>query len=131
MKIVIETIPYDMMRYATLGDYWIDVKGVVQIRTIKCTQWKDSMLIALHEFVEANLCKAAGIPISAIDAFDIPWHPHEGIAEPGNDPASPYYLQHQAATHMEKMFAAYLSVDWDKYEKRCQSYEIPLEHGPK
>jgi len=124
MKIFIETIPYEHMRYPTLGDYYVDSYGFWHIKVVETPGNNDYLLIALHELVEKTLCHAAGIPDSAIDTFDINWRPHDGIWEPGDDPAAPYYQQHQQAMIMERMFAAFLKIDWIPYENRCASYSI-------
>ena len=112
------------MRYETLGDYWTDDQGVWHIKVVP-TAGFDWALIALHELVEQTLCKQAGIPESAIDTFDMEWTAHLGYLEPGDDPAAPYYHQHAQAMRMEKLFAAFLGIDWSKYEHRCNSYTIP------
>ena len=128
MKIVIETIPYDQMRYPTLGDYWTDDQGVWHIKVVE-TENIDWALIAVHELVEMILCYDDNVPENVIDGFDFGWLPHDGIAEPGDDPAAPYYRQHQRAMIVERLLASFLYIDWHLYEKRCDSYQIPRTEG--
>jgi hypothetical protein len=67
-------------------------------------------LIAFHEMVEAFLCRHAGVPQAAVDAFDMNY---EGEAEPGSHPDAPYFRQHKAACILESMLAVLLGrYDW-------------------
>lgn len=122
MKLVIETIPHDQHRYETVGDYWRDPDGTIQIRVSDMGNWNYEFLVALHELVELVLVEARGIPFSAIDAFDKKFESERaagkhGTDEPGDDPRAPYRDEHCMATGIERAICAALRIDWKKYEE--------------
>lgn len=117
-KVVFETVDFSVMRYQTVGDYFTRDDGTVVIQVAELGDWAMNSCVALHEFVEKTLCVKAGISDQTIDAFDFGWKPHDNIEEPGDDPACPYYRQHQQAMALERAFAAMLEVHWPEYERR-------------
>ncbi len=86
-------------------------------------------LVALHELIESHLVQKRGIPDAAIDEFDIEFEKRRAAAppdfadyaEPGSDPAAPYYREHQFATAIEKSVAEELGVDWDEYDRAVKA----------
>ena len=127
MKIVIETIPHKEMRYDTVGDYWIDPDGTMQIRVSDMGNWKYELLVAIHELVEQNLCLDRGIKEEDISNFDIQFEKdrEEGKrskeAEPGDDPAAPYRKEHFTATNIERILCEALGVNWKEYDDKVLS----------
>ena len=91
-----------------LGDWWFE-GDTLQVRTQK---GPDAFLIALHETVEAWLCKEAGITADAVDEFDNAWEreQHGGDDEPGDDERAPYRLQHRQAMIVEHLVAHFLGL---------------------
>ena len=71
MKINIETIPHGDQRYPTVGDYWDDENGVMQVRVSDMKDWRYEALVVIHELVEMFLTKHRGIPEHEISEFDI------------------------------------------------------------
>ena len=61
MKINIETIPHGDQRYPTVGDYWDDENGVMQVRVSDMKDWRYEALVIIHELVEMFLTKHRGI----------------------------------------------------------------------
>lgn len=118
MKVVIETIPHNCQRYDTVGDYWTDPDGTIQLRVSDLKSFNFEMLLALHELVELTLCRQHGVTQEDIDGFDLPWVPHDDVKEPGDDLMAPYWSEHQTATGIERTVAAALGVNWLEYE-RC------------
>ncbi len=118
MKIIIETIPHERQRYDTVGDYFWGLDGALHIWVSALASEKMEFLVALHEMVEYMLCEHHEIGIETIDAFDMAWKPHDGIEEPGDDLAAPYYAEHQCAMGIERTVAAMLGVNWVEYERR-------------
>lgn len=120
MKIAIETIPHGAQRYPTVGDYWEDADGVLQIRVSEMEDWRYVILVAVHELAEMMLTRWRGIPEEAIGEFDMEFERKRelGLAagEPGDDPAAPYRREHFFATSVERLLAAELGVDWKEYE---------------
>lgn len=118
-KIVIKTIPHNKQRYDTAGD-WFSRKSLftedsTRIYVSDLSNPKFEFLIALHEQIEMFLCQQRGISEDAVDKFDFTW---KGDGDPGDDPAAPYFKEHQFALIMERMMAHELGVDWAAYNKR-------------
>ena len=118
MKIVIEVIPHHEQRYATLGDYWVDVDGVQQVRVSDLGNPHMNILVALHELIELTLCEARGIAEPDIKAFD---EAHPDADDPGSLPDAPYGLEHRFAEKIEYVMAGELNVTWTDYEARCKA----------
>ena len=112
MRIVIETIPHKAQRYPSCGD-WLYEGNTLKIFVSKTRDWRYSFLVAVHELIEAGLCKRAGITQEAVDKFDMKF---KGKGEPGDDPKAPYRQQHAVATDIERYLATMLKVNWQKYE---------------
>jgi hypothetical protein len=121
MKIIIQAIPQSEQRYPTVGDYWTDPDGTIQVRVTRMRR-EDMAAVIIHELVEKFLCLEKGIGDDAIDAFDFTWQPYDGIFEPGDDPAAPYHLEHVRATRIERLMVAYLGQNWLRYCSRVDSY---------
>lgn len=123
MKITIETIPNYNQRYLTSGDWWFTpFNGDLEIRVSDMGNWKYEALIAIHEALEALICKMDNIPEEAITAYDKEFeklrenHPELiGDMEPGDMTSAIYHEPHKFATEVEKLFAIKLGVDWDSY----------------
>ena len=129
MKIIIETIPHAQHRYTTVGDWFYEPDGTLQIKVSQLSDWRREALIAVHELVEVLLCKRDGVSAEAVDKFDKSFsfteHPSE---EPGDSPEAPYKKQHCLATGVERILAAHLEVDWKTYEEELEELpEIPTK----
>lgn len=117
MKIHITSIPHSEQRYDTSGDYFVDKEGITQVRVDQSTDEREMFLIAIHELIEAFIAKHRGISWQKIDKFDIEYR---GKGEPGDNPKSPYYKEHQFASIIEHLVANELDVNWDKYMKETE-----------
>jgi hypothetical protein len=81
-------------------------------------------LVALHELVEVLLCKKRGITQKSVDAFDKAFEKARkpgNVDEPGDDPKAPYRKEHFFSTNVERLMAAELGVDWNKYDDEVES----------
>lgn len=118
-KIIIRTIPHKQQRYDTAGDFYskssLFTEDTIRINVSNLGNPTYEFLVALHEQIEMFLCQQRGITEKSIDKFDFAW---KGEGEPGDDPASPYFKEHQFALIIEKLMAHELGVDWAAYEKR-------------
>lgn len=117
MKITIEVIPHLKQRYNTCGDWQFDSKGNLAIRVSEMPKsgYKGSMLIAVHELVEALLCQDRGITTEMVDEFDLKFDATADW-EPGDDPMCPCHKEHCYATGVERTLASELNVQWLPYD---------------
>lgn len=103
-EIKIKHIPYNKMRYGTVGDY-IKTKNGYDILVSKQKGYvgtEDELKgVALHELIEMWLCLKRGIKLEDIDKWDISY---KGSGEPGEVKSAPYYKEHAFATKIEKLF---------------------------
>lgn len=119
MNVNIKVIPHEQQRYSTVGDWWLDEHGDLQIRVSQLSDWRREQLIAIHEYAEYLMCKNDGITTEDVDKFDKEFEANreEGNEdEPGDEPTSPYVRQHCMATGIERIMAAQLGVAWKPYE---------------
>lgn len=111
MKIVIESIPKSQQRYDTLGDWWIERDGSLQIRVSSddpdAPTELHQFLIALHELVEVRLCQSRGVSQQQVDDFDFAY---KGDGEPGDEPDAPYRNEHRFAMLIEHLMANELGL---------------------
>ena len=119
MRIVIETIPHGAQRYPTVGDWQFDRhpltgEDALYIKVSEFGSANMHMLVAVHELVEALLCKHRDIAEREVDQFDKAF---TGPGEPGDDMAAPYWQEHQFASGIERLLAAELGVNWVEYER--------------
>lgn len=114
-KVVMQSLPFEKMRYETYGDYH-ESNGAVRIDVVKQDNPLYEWLIAIHELVEYVLVKARKISISQIEEFDQTCQ----STDPGDDTAAPYYHEHQVATIVEKIVCNELGIKWHDYTKEIQ-----------
>jgi hypothetical protein len=128
-KVIIETVPYEDMRYPTCGDWFYDDYDNLRIIVADLGNEYYEYLIADHELREAMLCKRFGVSEKSVTQFDVNFEceRQEGDqkknAEPGDDKRAPYYKYHQWATKVEKMTARWLGITWKKYNDKVNSLE--------
>lgn len=120
-NINIQCIPAAEQRYDTLGDWWFDATGTLQVRV---TQDSESggcaFLIAMHEVVEATLLAhrlGPQIAQKVVDHFDMKiWpqmvvvHPELQGTEPGDYHNAPYRGEHRFAMLVEHLLAHELGM---------------------
>jgi hypothetical protein len=116
MKISITTIPHAAQRYPTVGDWvWSADGETLTIAVSKMGSRRFEALVAVHELVEALLCREHGISTEAVDAFD---RTYSGDGEPGCAPDCPYRREHTEATVVEMHLAVAMGVDWNDYDTK-------------
>jgi hypothetical protein len=144
MKIIIETIPHEKQRYPTVGDWYyapfsaqeITYQDFLRIKVSDLGDWRREALVAVHELIEFLICKHEGVTAQQVDEFDMAFEKARDeklaaartqaekelllIDEAGDAPACPYGRQHSAATGVERILAAYLTVGWSAYEKQIE-----------
>lgn len=112
MKILIESIPHSTQRYETVGDWYYQPDGTLAIKVSEMVDERYIQLVAVHELIEALLCKHRWITPQQIDDWDMNFF---GPGEPGDCVNAPYHLEHTFATAAERLLAEALNVDWRKY----------------
>jgi hypothetical protein len=123
-RAVIGSIEHKTQRYDTVGDWRIEPDGGVLVVVSRMSDQRYEFLVALHELIEAYLCKHAGISEGKVTAFDKAFETARkpgDLSEPGDDPAAPYHDQHKNATVLEVQLAAMLGVDWAAYSAEVES----------
>lgn len=113
-RIIIETVtpeehrpPYNGID-APAGDWYFATDGVLVIKISADVLSPEGFLFALHELVEAMLCRHRGIPQEAVDAFDARF---QGEGEPGDDPRAPYRAEHRFSMLIEHQVAHELGIE--------------------
>ena len=92
----------------------------LHVLATRMPDWRYTMLLMIHELVEAVLCYGAGVTTEAVDRFDLDFiasHPNQ---EPGDDPRAPYHSQHRTASIVEQLVAKELGVDWIEYDNAVE-----------
>jgi len=101
----IDAIPREHQRYATEGD-WLVHGDSIDIYVSGDSE-DQQFLYAVHELIEAYLCKKRGITTEQVDAFDMAF---KGEGEPGDSPAAPYRNEHRFAMLIEHLVARELGL---------------------
>jgi hypothetical protein len=119
-NIHIKFIPGAEQRYSTSGDWYYDEHNDLVIAVTNDAEpnptEETQLLVAVHELVEALLCRRRRIPQKMVDDFDLNFKGQEDClacgdwAEPGDDPAAPYCQEHRFAMIVEHMLAHEMGV---------------------
>jgi hypothetical protein len=124
VKVVIKTIPNNSQRYETIGDWWYDKDGTLQIRISEFDEPRHSMAVALHELFEAFAATNNKHTEEEVTKFDL-WFEDQlkeekvpdSLDEPGMHPKCPYNLEHQYGTAAEMILLTLLGCNWWEYEE--------------
>src|SRR5438132_11206958 len=114
MTIRIDTIAENECRYRTVGDWRIDENGDIAIQVVAMGDERYELLIAIHEMIEATLCKRDGVTTKQVDQYDLT---HQNDDDPGLNHEAPYHDQHMVAFAVEILMAKVLGVDWVEYNE--------------
>lgn len=100
------------------ADWFWDDKGDLQVRVSPMSDWRHETLLAIHEAVEAIMCKHNGVSQSSVDEFDVEYDKtHTFDVNAGDDPKAPYVREHCLATAIERILCAELDVNWETYDR--------------
>jgi len=145
LKISVETIPHSCQRYDTVGDWTFEPDGTLNVNVSKILKRDEEMsqqlkaivgehctgafqeledfefLVAIHEIIEAWLCKKDGITAEQVDEWDKGLSDESLYEEPGEDPRAPYHIQHLIATSIEVMLCAQLKLNWAEYDQHVKN----------
>lgn len=101
------------MRYCSQGDWFTDANGDLRVFAMQTPDKRHSMLVAVHELLEALSCEFHGITAQEVDKFDFA----STADDPGMESDAPYRKEHLAATGHEMILAQQWGVDWKQYEQ--------------
>lgn len=116
----VQVIPHKDQRYPTCGD-WQFLQDGLLVSVSDSGDEKTNALVAIHEIVEAFLCKYAGVSGADVDAFDMALAMSNSFEEPGDLRTAPYHLQHKTADLIERLVALQAGVDWLDHEQRIDA----------
>lgn len=118
MDITIKIVPALEMRPEVDGvDWYWDEQGNLQVRVAPMSDWRRETLLAIHETVEAIMCKHNGVTQKSVDEFDQEYDKtHSTDCNAGDDPKAPYVREHCFATAIERIMCAELDVNWLEYD---------------
>lgn len=126
-EICVKVVPMSEMRYPSVGDYWYDENGVLQVRIADLGEKRMNRCVLMHELNEVFVTEHHGIIEQDIMAFDVRFEKEreEGKwrddQEPGDDPRAPYRKEHRFSENCERQLALALDVDWEEYTERVNS----------
>lgn len=119
MNIHVEIIPHDQQRYPTVGDWLFNDKGDLYVKVSALGNPDYETTVAVHEIIEAALCRKRGITAGIVDQFDKAFEANRAEGnddEPGDDPLAPYKEEHFFATNIERLLSQEFGFDWHTYE---------------
>ena len=125
MNINLKIIPQDEHRFTTIGDWWVDEKGVLQMRISKMADWRYEVAVLFHELIEFFVCKHLGIETKECDEFDLFYETQyeKGLIdrskEAGFDKRCPYQKGHRWGARFERLIIWILGASWKKYLADC------------
>lgn len=108
--------------YDTSG-YWAWEGDTLCVAITPQQTQEASFLLAMHEVVEAFLCKQADIPDDIVTEFDKEYESRRkrgDNSEPGDHAKSPYRKQHQAAERIERLLCREMHIDFSDYIKELK-----------
>jgi hypothetical protein len=131
MKLNIEIIPHHEQRYETVGDWWLDREGVLQVRISRLSMHRYEILVLIHELVEIFIewhrrtqrglddTKSLLELTSETDEFDILYEKRrkrgDKESEPGCETECPVYNGHMAASAIEHVAALIFGINYNDY----------------
>ena len=133
MNITIKIVdPKDMRPEVDGNDWFWETNGDLQVQIAPMSDWRYEVLLAIHETVEAIMCKHNSVSQQSVDAFDTEYDKtHTTDCNAGDDPQAPYKREHCFATAVERILCAELDVDWKTYDDElANSYPGPRHKQP-
>jgi len=123
MNIHILTVPNEEIKNRmgfTGADWWFNDNGDLEVRVAaELKDWREAMSLAIHEAVEALMCKHNGVTVDQVDEFDSKFKDDNEIdVNAGDESDAPYRLEHTYATAVERIMTGVLGVDWKEYDTR-------------
>jgi hypothetical protein len=122
-NINIKVIPESEQRKEVNGaDWWWDENMDLQVRVSPMSDWRYEALLAMHEAIEAILCRHNGVNEPDVCRFDQEFDKtHTFDVDAGDEPDAPYVREHCFATGLERVMCAELDVNWKTYDAELAS----------
>lgn len=114
----INFIKHNQQRYNTVGDWQFNMHNDLFISVSESGEPHTDILVAIHELIEAYLCKANGVSEASVDQWDLS---HISHPDPGSIPGCPYYREHMFATMIERSMCAELGHNWTEHEELLEN----------
>jgi len=124
----LKTAPLTEIRNNQAGDWKIG-KQVIAI-SAQMSNTDSELAVAIHELIEAWICKRDGITDEQVTEFDELFEKerkdgkHDQFDEAGDDPRAPYWSAHQSATDVEMLVCSALDLPWGEHENNVNSLFI-------
>jgi|SRR5882724_7699105 len=118
--VTIHTIPHEQQRYETVGDWIFDEHGNLHITVSRMSNWKRTMLVAIHELIEASICTSNDTTAKQVDDYDMT-RDAKVSGDNVSNPGSPYDKEHHFATGVEILLAKEFDINWEEYEKELDA----------
>lgn len=118
MNILIKVIPESEQRQEVSGADWFwDSNGDLQVRVSPMSNWRREMMLAIHETVEALMCRHNGVSQKSVDEFDQDYYKtHSDDCDAGDEAAAPYVREHCLSTAIERILCAEFNENWASYD---------------
>lgn len=126
LRINLQVIPHREQRYETVGDWWWDEEGVLQIRSSKMDNPRFEQLVLLRELVEVLLADWTRPRETSRDYLLNRTEDHDKsfelarvdeFSESGYEPKSPVYREHMIASAFEHIAALLMRVNYNEYTR--------------
>lgn len=122
MKILIRDGDETEVRNQQCGDWTYDEAGDITIVVRKMRDQRSVLAVAIHELIEAFMCREGSITDDQVCAHDEMFEKeraegkHTEVAEPGDDIRAIYRHEHQKATDVEMCVCRALDLPWSEHE---------------
>jgi len=118
MNIRILSTPQEKIRASQMGDWWLFNDDTYVVHVLETLTPEAQLAVAIHELVEAVLCRKHGVREDQVCSFDEHYEAerqegkHAEDDEPGDHSLAPYRKEHQDATFVERAVCHALGISW-------------------
>ena len=114
MRIEIKSIDPAAIRYSTCGDWQWLPDGSMKVSVPDYANRNSEFLVALHEMVEAWLCRKDHITEAEVSSWDMN---NPELEEPGDSKNAPYHHQHMVAMNVERIVCEAMKIPWEDHQR--------------
>lgn len=151
----VQAIPHETQRYETCGDWYYEkgnadlvrpdqmqIFGGLVVNVSQSGDWRTDAAIAVHELVEALICRHTGVTGEAVDTFDKEFERardfvdydtgeppgfrfrgkwYDANFDPGDSTEAPYAREHSIATIIERIVIEAFGMNWTEHNERLDA----------